>query len=102
MGMKILMLLILLIPGLKVLDYAYVQSMELDAAPDSVTKTAAPAHTDVYLHPPTHHTAETKPALKPSGRGRWVAKGVVVSLVLLLAVGLVRGRSRQVSRIGKK
>ncbi|WP_138993933.1 hypothetical protein [Larkinella sp. C7] len=93
--MKILMLLILLIPGLKVLDYAYVHSMELDSKPDSVTTAAAPAHTDVYLHPPAERNREKNGTVsKPADRGRWVTKGVVVSLVILLAVGLVRGRSR--------
>ncbi|MGM9510254.1 hypothetical protein ACS5NO_21150 [Larkinella sp. GY13] len=89
------MLLILLIPGLKVLDYAYTQSVELDAKPDSVTTTAWSAHTDVYLHMPAESNREKKATVsKPSDRGKWVTKGVVVSLVILLAVGLVRGRSR--------
>ncbi|KAA9340425.1 hypothetical protein [Larkinella humicola] len=93
--MKILMLLILLIPGLKVLDYAYVHSMELDSKPYSVTITASPAHTDVYLHTPAERGREEKATVsKPSDRGKSVMKGVVVSLVMLLAVGLVRGRSR--------
>ena len=94
MGMKILMLLILLFPGLKVVDYAYVRSVELDSKPDSVTSSNLPTHTDVYMHFRSNGITIEEQKIKPSSRGKWIAEGLVVSLVVLTVVGLVRGRSR--------
>ncbi|WP_124905872.1 hypothetical protein [Larkinella knui] len=88
------MLLILLIPAFKVLDYAYEQSVRFDSQVDAKMTNDAAIHTDMYLHNPIDHSKLKPQPIEPSSHREWIAKGLVVSMIILIAIGLVRGRPR--------
>lgn len=88
-----LLFIILLLPAIKLLDYACEQSARLDEKPVLVASTGAPDHSDLYSHKQESRTKNEEQNLKPAGRGEWVAKGLVVSLVVIISIGLVRQRT---------
>ncbi|RRB06399.1 hypothetical protein [Larkinella rosea] len=91
--MKILLFIILLLPGLKLVDYAVEQSARLDEKPALAAKSVVSDRSDVYLHLQREQIGGKEQYLKTNGRGKLIAKGLIVSLVVIISIGLVRQRS---------
>ncbi|MRS65233.1 hypothetical protein [Larkinella terrae] len=92
--MKAFLLIILLLPGLKLLDYACEQSARLDASSSLTMYNTGARRSDMYIHERKAEAIENQKTIKTSHQNGWVIKGLVVSLVIIISIGLVRERPR--------